>query len=64
MTKKLFRSKTDVKIGGVCAGIAEYLNIDPTIVRIVYAALTIAGWGTGIIIYLIAWWVLPTSADN
>jgi phage shock protein PspC (stress-responsive transcriptional regulator) len=53
-----------VKIGGVCAGIAEYLNIDPTIVRIVYAALTIAGWGTGIIIYLIAWWVLPTSADN
>ena len=50
--KKLYKSNNK-KICGVCAGIAEYFNIDPTIVRLIWAAFTLAG-GSGIIIYIIA----------
>lgn len=57
--RKLYRSTTDVMIGGVCAGIAEYFDIDVSLVRIVAAALLIAGWGSPVIVYLILWAVLP-----
>ena len=50
--KKLYKSNNK-KICGVCAGIAEYFDIDPTIVRLIWAAFTLAG-GSGIIIYIIA----------
>ena len=58
MDKRLFRSKKDRMIGGVCGGLAEYLNIDPAIVRIV-AALLMLTWGTGILLYIIMWIVIP-----
>ena len=45
MSKKLYRSKRDVMVCGVCGGIAEYFDIDPTIVRLVAVAL-ILSWGT------------------
>jgi len=58
--KRLYRSRTNRKIAGVCAGIAEYLEIDPTIVRLV---TIIVGLVTGILpflfSYLIAWWIVP-----
>ncbi len=57
--RKLYRSTTDVMIGGVCAGIAEYFDIDVSLVRIAAAALLIAGWGSPIVVYLILWAVLP-----
>jgi phage shock protein PspC (stress-responsive transcriptional regulator) len=50
--KRLYKSNNK-KICGVCAGIAEYFDIDPTIVRLIWAAFTLAG-GSGIIIYIIA----------
>ena len=50
--KRLYKS-SNKKICGVCAGIAEYFDIDPTIVRLIWAAFTLAG-GSGIIIYIIA----------
>ncbi|HHI02576.1 MAG TPA: PspC domain-containing protein [candidate division Zixibacteria bacterium] len=56
--KKLYRSRVDCKIGGVCAGLAEYFNIDATIVRII-AILLIFADGVGIIGYLIAWIIVP-----
>lgn len=56
--KKLYRSRVDCKIGGVCAGLAEYFNIDPTIVRII-AILLIFADGVGVIGYIIAWIVIP-----
>ncbi len=56
--KKLYRSRVDCKIGGVCAGLAEYFNIDATIVRII-AILLIFADGVGFIGYLIAWIVVP-----
>lgn len=60
MTKRLTRSSTDRKIAGVCAGVAGYFNIDPTIVRIVWAALVLL-FGTGIILYLICWILMPVD---
>ena len=52
MTKRLYRSKRDVMICGVCGGIAEYFDIDPTIVRLV-AVVLVFGWGSGLIAYLV-----------
>ncbi|WP_033153848.1 PspC domain-containing protein [Pseudobutyrivibrio ruminis] len=50
--KRLYKSNNK-KICGVCAGIAEYFDVDPTIVRLIWAAVTLAG-GSGIIIYIVA----------
>lgn len=52
MTKKLYKSKNK-RLGGVCAGIAEYFNIDPTLVRIIWAILVLV-YGTGILAYIVA----------
>ena len=56
--KRFFRSRTDRKIAGVCGGIAEYFNIDSTIVRLVFA-VSIIVFGSGIGIYLITWILTP-----
>ena len=60
MTKRLFRSRKDRKIGGVCGGLAEYFNIDPTIVRLGWL-IAIFCWGGGLIAYLIALIVIPSE---
>jgi len=56
--KRLYKSQTDKKIAGVCGGVAEYFGIDPTIVRLIWAAISL-GYGAGILLYLIAAFVLP-----
>lgn len=56
------RSKDDRMLGGVCAGAAKYLNIDPVIVRVVIGVLTIVGFA-GVIIYAAAWFLLPAEGD-
>ena len=56
--KKLCRSTTNKRIGGVCAGISEYFGWDPTIVRLIWAFLILCV-GTGILLYLVLWFVLP-----
>lgn len=56
--KKLYRSKNRI-IAGVCAGIAEYLNIDPTVVRVVWTILTLCSLGVGILAYIICWILMP-----
>ncbi|MBR3438562.1 MAG: PspC domain-containing protein [Clostridia bacterium] len=58
MNKKLCKSSTDRKLFGVCGGIAEYLGVDSTIVRLVLALFTLAG-GSGVLIYIIAALVMP-----
>lgn len=56
--RKLMRSRTDEKIAGVCGGFAEYLEIDVTLVRLIWlAALFLGGWG--FIAYIVAWIVMP-----
>ncbi len=56
--KKLYKSRTNKKIAGVCGGIAEYLNIDPTIVRLVWVLATLFV-GCGILAYIIALIIMP-----
>lgn len=56
--KRLYRSDSDRRIGGVCGGLAEYFNIDPTIVRLLFVFISLL-WGFGIIAYLIMWIVVP-----
>ncbi|MGN0163615.1 MAG: PspC domain-containing protein [Candidatus Ornithomonoglobus sp.] len=56
--KKLYKSQTDRKICGICGGIAEYLNIDSTLVRLLWAVL-ICCFGTGILAYIMASIIMP-----
>lgn len=58
MSKKLFRSRVNSKIGGVCGGLGEYLNLDPTLVRIIAILLVFAD-GVGVLAYAIAWIIMP-----
>ena len=58
MTKKLYRSRADRKLAGVCGGIAGYFDIDPTIVRLGFIILAFC-FGGGLLAYLIAWIVIP-----
>ncbi|MFZ5980397.1 MAG: PspC domain-containing protein [Candidatus Zixiibacteriota bacterium] len=61
MEKKLYRSLTDRKIAGVCGGLGQYFDVDPTLIRLLMAILTIIGVGTGLLIYIIAWIVMPEA---
>ncbi|MEE0962308.1 MAG: PspC domain-containing protein [Bacteroidales bacterium] len=58
--KKLYRSSTDRKLCGVCGGFAEYFDLDPTIIRLIFIFLTLFGGG-GLLIYLICALVIPKS---
>jgi phage shock protein PspC (stress-responsive transcriptional regulator) len=58
MTKNLYRSNDRV-LGGVCAGLAEYFGLDITLVRLAYAVLTFCTAFSGVIIYIIAWIIIP-----
>jgi len=60
--KRLMRSKKDKIIAGVCGGLGEYFDVDPTILRLVFVILTIWG-GVGVIIYIIAFFVMPESGE-
>jgi phage shock protein C len=57
--KQLYRSTTNKKLGGVCGGIGEYFNIDPTIVRVGFVLLALPGGLPGLIPYAILWVVVP-----
>ena len=57
--KKLTLSENNKKIAGVCGGIGEYSNIDPTIVRILWIAGIFLSLGTGVLAYLLCWFLIP-----
>ncbi len=59
--KKLYRSLDNRMICGVCAGVGEYFNIDPTLIRLLWVILTIGGFGTGLLIYIIAAIIIPVE---
>lgn len=61
-SKKLYKIEDGKKICGVCGGIAEYFDLDPTIVRLLWALCCVV-WGTGILAYLICALVLPKKSD-
>ena len=58
--KRLYRAtEKDSMIAGVCAGIADYFNVDPTLVRLAWVVFTALSIGVGVLAYLIAWIVVP-----
>ena len=63
MSKRLYRSSLDKQLGGVCGGVAEYYELDPSIVRI-GAILLLLVAGTGFLAYLVAWLVIPLDIDK
>ena len=58
MKKRLFKSSTDKKVCGVCGGIANYFDVDPTVIRLIWVIFTLAG-GSGLIAYIIAAIIMP-----
>lgn len=61
--KKLALSRHDKKIAGVCGGFAEYLDLDPTLVRLLWLMMALfVGWG--VVAYIVAWIVMPQEAES
>lgn len=63
MGRKLYKSNTDKKLCGVCGGVAEFFDIDSTLVRLAWAALVVFA-GTGILLYILAALIIPDSPFN
>lgn len=61
--KRLYRSRDERMLAGVCGGIAEYLNMDPTLIRLIFVLCTILGFGSMIAVYLIMWWITPLKPE-
>jgi phage shock protein PspC (stress-responsive transcriptional regulator) len=57
--KRLYRSKKDRMLGGVCAGLGEHFDIDPTVIRLIWAVITVLSIGTGVLVYILAWILIP-----
>ncbi|NYT05929.1 MAG: PspC domain-containing protein [Methanomicrobiales archaeon] len=57
--KQLTRPKDDRIVAGVCSGIGRYFDVDPNLIRLIWAVLVFGGMGSGIIIYLLAWVIIP-----
>jgi len=56
---RLYRPINGRMFGGVCAGIGIHLDVDPTVIRLVWVALSLLSLGTGILVYLAAWILIP-----
>lgn len=59
--KRLYRDSSDKFLGGVCSGLAAYINIDPAIVRILFAIITLGGLGIGFLVYILLWIFIPAK---
>jgi phage shock protein C len=64
MNRRLYRSRTDTVLGGVAAGLADYLNADPALVRIAWAILVIVTGGAALLAYIVAWVVVPEEPEG
>ena len=60
---QLYRSREDRMIAGVCGGLGEHFHIDPTLVRLAVVFLSL-WWGGGILLYLLAWFIIPEKSPN
>ena len=60
MSKKLFKSSVNKKLCGVCGGIAEYFDVDPTLIRLLWVIVTLCG-GAGLLAYIIAAIIMPSQ---
>jgi phage shock protein C len=62
--KRLYRSKKDRMLGGVCGGLGEYADIDPTLIRVFLVILIVFSYGMFLIIYIISWIIIPQAPDD
>lgn len=58
MERKLVRSQTNSRIAGVCGGLGEYLDVDPTLIRLIFILLVIYA-GHGVLLYFVLWLLMP-----
>lgn len=63
MQKKLYRSKSNRMLVGVCGGVAEYFNIDPTVIRVIWAVASVFAFA-GVVAYAVCAFVIPENADT
>ena len=61
--RRLYRSRTDRKIAGVCGGLAHYMGVDPVLPRIIWVVFALAA-GTGLLAYLICWLIIPLEPET
>ena len=61
-TERIYKSNTDRKVWGVCGGLAEYFDVDSTLVRLLFVVLTLAG-GPGLILYIVLGLVMPEAPE-
>lgn len=61
--KQLYRSESDKILGGVCGGLAEYLDQDPTIIRLLVFFIEIATAGSALLVYLVTWLIIPRESE-
>ena len=61
--KKLYRSTSNRMLAGVCAGVAEYLNVDPTVIRVIWAIASVF-WFIGIVAYIACALIIPEKPDS
>jgi phage shock protein C len=59
-TRKLYRSKANRKLAGVCGGLAQYFNVDATLIRVLFVLLAVLG-GSGLVLYLAMWIIVPNE---
>ncbi|AAO90310.1 PspC domain-containing protein [Coxiella burnetii] len=62
--KRLYRSRTNRKIAGVCGGLAEYFNVDATIMRLLFILVVLFSVGFGIIAYILMWVIMPEAPEE
>lgn len=60
--KKLYRSESNKMLAGVCGGLAEYFDMDITLMRLLWVGLSLVG-GPGVLLYIIFWLVVPTESE-
>jgi phage shock protein PspC (stress-responsive transcriptional regulator) len=63
MNRRLYRSRHDSVLGGVAGGVADYLDVDPSVVRIVWAILALVTGGIFLVLYIVMWIVVPEAPD-
>ena len=63
MQKKLYRSVTDKKLAGVCGGVAKYLNMDPTVIRVLWAIISLFAF-IGVAAYILCAFIIPEEPSN
>lgn len=62
--KRLYRSRKDRVIAGVCGGIADYFNVDPVLIRLIFVLIFFLGFGILFLVYIIAWIIVPLAPSD